>query len=530
MAATLTPTLPMDCADDQRWIVRWLPSLTDFAFLIPVVLLVWLLPGGLSTLLGDGDTGWHIRTGEWILAHHTIPHTDIFSFTRFGEPWFAWEWGWDVLFALVHSFTGLAGLVFVNLLLLCFVAALLFRSVRAMCSNDLLAFAVTTVGLGASVIHWLARPHLLSWLLFLVLLRVLRNAENGDIKQLWCLPVLLLFWTNVHGSFFLGVFMIALSALAQCLPSQSGLGSFWMGAWRRSRPFWLCAVVCGAVTFVNPYTWHVHAHIWQYIHDSALLDSIQEFQSTSFHHGPSVFFGWLLLPAGGAILWCCQKRYWSGCFAVIAWMHFSLLAARNIPMFVFVVCPFIAVMLQEVFTNQLQPIWPQAGPFFATVQSQLFPFERMPRCYALSAVACLCVGLCLAAKLPGFDVNFPSKRFPEAALPSIAKLHATRIFTTDQWGDYLTYKLYPSSRVFVDGRSDFYGASFLERCGHILSARWDWENDLNRFSVDMVVVTPDTPIATVLKRSSRWRVVFDNKSLIVFGLQPRVAGPILRGA
>jgi hypothetical protein len=28
---------------------------------------------------GDCDTGWHIRTGEWILAHHAVPYHDLFS-------------------------------------------------------------------------------------------------------------------------------------------------------------------------------------------------------------------------------------------------------------------------------------------------------------------------------------------------------------------------------------------------------------------------------------------------------------------
>ena len=34
---------------------------------------------------------------------------------------------------------------------------------------------------------------------------------------------------------------------------------------------------------------------------------------------------------------------------------------------------------------------------------------------------------------------------------------SARIFTHDQWGDYLIYRLYPQTKVFMDGRSDFYG-------------------------------------------------------------------------
>ena len=78
---------------------RFLPSLTDVAFLMPLSF-IFLKLDGARTLLSDGDTGWHIRTGEWILNHHQVPLTDIFSFSNPGAPWFAWEWLWDVIFQL----------------------------------------------------------------------------------------------------------------------------------------------------------------------------------------------------------------------------------------------------------------------------------------------------------------------------------------------------------------------------------------------------------------------------------------------
>ena len=65
--------------------VKFLPSLTDFAFLMPIVFLFGRMDG-VKTLLGDCDTGWHIRTGEWILANHWVPLHDVFSFSKPGGP------------------------------------------------------------------------------------------------------------------------------------------------------------------------------------------------------------------------------------------------------------------------------------------------------------------------------------------------------------------------------------------------------------------------------------------------------------
>ena len=42
-------------------------------------------------LLLDPDTYWHIAAGRWMLAHHSIPTVDPFSYTFLGAPWTAHE-------------------------------------------------------------------------------------------------------------------------------------------------------------------------------------------------------------------------------------------------------------------------------------------------------------------------------------------------------------------------------------------------------------------------------------------------------
>ena len=70
----------------RSWMLAWL------AFL-PVVVLR-------AGTLAEADTFWQIRTGEWILDHHSIPRTDPFSFTAAGRHWFPHEWLAEVLLAL----------------------------------------------------------------------------------------------------------------------------------------------------------------------------------------------------------------------------------------------------------------------------------------------------------------------------------------------------------------------------------------------------------------------------------------------
>ena len=65
-----------------------IPSLPDVFFAV-LLISAFAQPAGLRSLLVDGDTGWHIRTGELVLASGHVPQVDQYSFTRAGAPWFA---------------------------------------------------------------------------------------------------------------------------------------------------------------------------------------------------------------------------------------------------------------------------------------------------------------------------------------------------------------------------------------------------------------------------------------------------------
>src|SRR5690349_1977382 len=141
--------------------------MTDMAFIMPLVFLYGGMRGA-QTLLGDGDTGWHLRTGEWILAHGRVPGRDLFSFTCAGRPWFAWEWLWDVLFGRLHQIGGMAAVLVASSVVLALTFAGLLRLARWRCGNAVVALAVTLGAAAASAGHWLARPHLLTMLFVVV--------------------------------------------------------------------------------------------------------------------------------------------------------------------------------------------------------------------------------------------------------------------------------------------------------------------------------------------------------------------------
>src|SRR5437773_835664 len=105
---------------------------------------------GTLGLLLDSITGYHIRSGDYILQHRAIPSTDIFSFSRPGQPWFAWEWLCAVLFAALYGAAGMKGLVIFSAAVIALSNLILLRHMIWRGANVLVAIVSLNFVAGAS--------------------------------------------------------------------------------------------------------------------------------------------------------------------------------------------------------------------------------------------------------------------------------------------------------------------------------------------------------------------------------------------
>lgn len=518
-------------AKRSQFVLKLLPSFTDFAFLMPIAYLFGTL-GGAKSLLNDCDTGWHIRTGEWILANHKVPAIDIFSFSKPGQPWFAWEWLSDVLWAWLNSIDGLRAVILFSVALVCATFTLLYFLARRK-SNVIIAISVTMVAAAASSIHWLARPHLFT-LLFLVLfyagLERIRDGRHtlGGIPYLAIFPAVTVLWTNLHGGFFVGILMIAAYGGADFLQFIfSANGPERDTAGRRARGYFLSAGACLAASLINPYTYHLHTHMLAYLRDPWNSQHIIEFLSPNFHQPRAFFFEALLALAVPAALWCLSRGKYVEMILVAVWAHAGLLANRNIPLFVIVATPVVAGAMQQ-WLDRLATLnaaaWVRGAiQRFNRMAAETTETESVGRWHVVSAAGFAMMAALFFAPHPPekFRAEFDPNRYPAAALAAIRPDSSSRIFTHDEWGDYL---IWSHQRVFVDGRSDFYGDEFEDLYTDVMKVKLGWDKTLSRFGVDTVLMPLDAPLTGALKESSRWQVVYDDGMALVFRSKERAAG------
>jgi hypothetical protein len=476
----------------------WLkPSLGD---LVAASLVGWLFVAGhgWSSLLADGDTGWHIRAGDWILSNQSVPRLDLFAFSRPGEPWYAWEWLADVVFSLAHGAGGLAGVTVLAGSVLTLAVLVVFGHALWRGSHALVALAVTLAAAGAGSMHFLARPHVFSLLLLPVSLWLVERDRRRPGRTVWCLVPLAAVWVILHGGFF--ALPASLALLAAGLALEAALGR---AGWASCRRYAALAAATLAASFANPYGAGLHVHVARYVTSDWIRNSVDEFQSPRFRSENLLHFE-LLLVAGLLVAgWWVSRRRVADALLVAGWAHLALASVRHVPLFALVAAPLLAGSLSEILGawaggarsgSAKRILWDLGG--------ELRPGFRRFSLWgpALAAAVMLATP---ASRWPG---DFPDAKFPVSLIRACREhLQGRRIFTSDQWGDYLIYRYWPSLRLFIDGRSDFYGPQLGGEYLALVDGREGWQTVLRKYEFRAVLAARSWPLARLLDGDPGWR-------------------------
>jgi len=487
----------------------FIPSLSDCFF---IALVGWLFIFGASgwkALLGDGDTGWHIRAGQYILAHHAVPTQDLFSFSRAGAPWFAWEWLTDVLYAALFQIGGLKAIVLAAGLTIGIFATVVLRYMLWRGVNALIALFATLLVAGASSMHFLARPHVFTLLLVPVCFWVLEADRRARTRWLWALIPVTALWTNLHGGFV--IFLACIAVLVAGSALEAVLGD---APWSAVRRYSMLLLGCSLASLINPYGIQLHVHILAYLRADWIKDIVQEFQAPTFRSEGQLQYEALLLAGLITIGFLLQKRRFTEALWILFLAHASLISVRHAPIYATVATPFIACELSGWWSSGAARLKKSsAARILYQLGADLAPGFRRTSLWPVVFILVLVV---LDAPLK-WPRDFPSEMFPTDMIHQHADLIGTgRLLTTDQWGDYIIYSFYPRQRVYVDGRSDFYGEAFANQYLHLLQGAYDWRAIMQRNGFDVALLPANWPLASLLKQDPSWRVVADDHSSVLF--------------
>lgn len=514
-----------------------MPSVADLLFVL--LLLLLLFTPLQQRLLGDAGTGWHIRDGQHITMTDSLPHRDPFSYTVAGKKWYAWEWMYDLLAWSVFERLGLNGVVFFSVLIIALTFALLFRHALRESHNLPVTLVLVLLSIGGSMIHVLARPHLITWLLTLVFFVVLERSDerphapmtglfSGAQRRLLWLPFLMLLWVNLHGGFVVGLMLITLFLIGALWGMFSSHDPRHMThAVNRAKSLGITLVASAIATLINPYGYMLYVHLNDYLSNKFFMNHIDEFLSPNFHGVAEKCFEVLLLLSVFAIAISRRRLRLSHLLVVLFAIHASLFAARNIPISSILLTLTIAPLLAHAISaaarsEDLSHSVTAALHRCEAFAGRMSDMELRLRGHLIPvAMAVFAFTICISGGWLGarqlMNAHFDSKKFPVGAVEFIGRHGITdHVFNPDAWGGYLIFRLYPEFHVYVDDRHDLYGEPFLKEYLKVMNVELGWKKVLDEQKIEWVLIPPKTALSNALKETKDWKVAYDDGSAILF--------------
>jgi hypothetical protein len=468
-----------------------------------------------ATMFNDSDTGWHIVVGEQILATHTVPHSDSFSFLHPGHGWFAWEWAAEMAMGAVHRWRGLPGVGILFTLAIGAAVWMCFRLHRRLGGNFFLAIAMAAPLLATAQVHWLARPHVLS---YLCLFGVLFYLENGGtafrVRDGAVLALGTALWAGIHGSF----------PLAVALPMLYGAGYLmrpliWRDLdrafeWARARWCGLAAACAAAGSILNPYGTALWRHVAAFSTAGELTRKIDEWRPLDLSRPDAgIIMAVAAVAALGAILAAFDRdlphALASAFLVALGWK-----AVRGLPMVALVALP----MANAAITRAIEKArrWLPAAGSFLRFSSELSTLDRVNHGAALAPLLVLALaGWWLQPEITA-ATEFPRRIYPVGADAVVASLPASsRIFASSGVGGYWTYRFRGSRKIWIDGRADYFGIEPFDQFDRILNSRPGWQDTIRQVGFTHALVANHWPANRTMEQAG-WKMLYRGRAETLF--------------
>jgi hypothetical protein len=495
-----------------------LPSIGNMIF---VALLFVLIFNSGQGLLGDGDTGYHIRTGEVILQTWRVPKHDIYSLHLPPLKWTAHEWMAEIIMAAIYRIAGLTGIVVFFAFLLAATHWLLYYTLRKKSQDILLCTFIAVLATATSSTHWLARPHAFSLLLTVIWYHLLDRFQYKNERTLLYLPLLMLLWVNLHGGYFFGLILLMIYLTGNVVCSISGRPEQLQRHRSNVKSLFLILVATAGICAINPSGFEILWFPIRVTSDHFLMDRVTEYLSPNFHD--FLPFKFMLLAAISIFALSRSALNLIEVALITLLSYMALYSARHIPLFAIVAAPLLLRAGASIIDEMPEPFL----QFYRNRNRNLTAIDTNLRGYLWPSIsAVLVVGLLAAGIL---RYHFDDKFFPVAAVEFLKKeAVAGNMFNHDEYGDYMIFAAWPHYRVFMDGRSDMYGKTLGSAYLKIANVQPGWKEILGTYDISWIIFDTYSALTAALRDQTDWQPIYSDQVATIFVKKDLAHEPLLR--
>jgi hypothetical protein len=462
-----------------------------------------------SSMLQDPDTFWHIRTGQLIFEHARFPVVDSYSYTAIGNRWIAIEWLSEIVFALAFKISEWRGVVILSAIATAsIIATLCFYLLRILRFS--IAIGWTALTALAMSPHYLARPHLFSYILLSVWLIILIDAyDSEDFRPSTVrLCILMILWANLHGSFTFGIALLYVFGGVSCY--EKIVQRDYVQC--RRLLFMLLAVsISGLLT---PYGVYSALQTLEIMNSKFVQTHIAEWKSPDFQEYGILLFLFVALLTAMVGLGIRLRGPRLILVSMVMFLGLSHLRALGI---FFLVTPII--LARPVSAHSA---WWRAAELTKDQSSEgAGAFDRVLLYMQKRFIAIPVMFLAAAVFVTAYSwrqLNIgPYKNItPNAAIDFVRSAGITgNVFNSYDFGGYLIFSGIPT---FIDGRNQPFADNFAEKYIEA-SDLVDINNSfqlLDEYKVSWAILLPKVPLAKALAENARWNKAYSDEFSVVF--------------
>lgn len=473
------------------------------------------------TPIAPNDFWWHIATGRLIAQTGSVPLTDQFSYSQPGAAYFNQPWLAQLLMYGGYQLGGAALLELLQAVLIGASFGLLYLVCRREGAGPRLATLVTLSGALVAMDNWQIRPQTYAVPLFIGSLAIVTAWRHGWRAPLWALPLIMLVWVNLHGTFTLLLALCGLTWLGAVVArlrkgvgdgEQETGGASYRHSTRSLIEFALWSGAALLATALNPQG----PQIWRYVAGLLSNRSVGELVTEwappirDLDSPMTIVFFVLLAIFAAIVVWRRRRMMLTDWLLLLPFLLLALQSVRNILWLGIVVTPIAARLLMSNQSGRRRPV-------------EIALMNRL--------IAGL-LGLLLLATLPWWKetIGLPpvlgsllSEQTPVAATAQLQTLpqRPERLFHEMGFGSYLIWAA-PEQRIFLDPRIELY--PYEQWRDYILLGQGKQIDELRqRYGFDGWLLNPETQadLVAALDQHPGWQRGFTTDEAVYFG--PRVS-------
>ena len=187
----------------------------------------------------------------------------------------------------------------------------------------------------------------------------------------------------------------------------------------------------------------------------------------------------------------------------------ALRSVRHIPLYVLVTVPLLSGMIEACLRARGKTALLDASPR---------PLTSLKLVVNATLLACfLFFALARVHYVVHRQPETEAKEFPAAAAAFIMTSRPPGpLLNSYNWGGYFIWKLFPDYKVYIDGRADLYGDTFMDDFAAAYYLRGKpWQDPLSKWGIQTVILPPDAPLTQALRGLPPWKEVFADSQAVV---------------